>query len=114
MSTLLNFGRDVQGLNAYAPQFSTDRFSVTLSNGNAQSFTVPSNYKVWNLNFSYQSGTEVWVSSNNTASAPSGSTFASTTSSRNPASRTVFAGDVISCLTTNSTANVGVELYAIP
>ena len=36
MSTLLNFGRDVQGFNAYAPQFPIDIFTATLAASTAE------------------------------------------------------------------------------
>jgi hypothetical protein len=113
MTTMLNFGRDVQGYNAYAPPFATDLKSATLANGSAKSFTVPSNYKIWNVNFSYQSGVDIWVSINGTAAVPAGSSFASTNSILNPASRTVTAGTVISCITANTTADIGIEMYAV-
>ena len=47
ISTQLNFGRDVQGFNAYAPQFPTDIFTATLAAGAAESVTVPSNNPIW-------------------------------------------------------------------
>lgn len=113
MSTQLNFGRDVQGYNAYAPAFAIDNYSAALTVGVARSITVPSNYAVWIAVFSYQPGTNVWVADNATAAGPAGSSFASTTSQLNPASRTVLAGDVLSLITTSATADVGVSFYAI-
>lgn len=114
MSTQLNFGRDTQGLNAYAPDFATNHFSATLTNGSAQTFTVPSNFSVWIASFSYQPGSNFWVASNTAAAVPVGATFASTNSELNPGARRVYAGDVISVITDNSSADVGVSLYAVP
>lgn len=112
MTTLLNFGRDVQGYNAFAPRFADDKYQVTLSGGAAQSITVPSNYKNWIISFSYQPGTNVWVAANTTATLPTGAVGA-THSEQNPGQRMVQAGDTISFITNNTTADFGILLYAI-
>ena len=112
MSTLLNMGRDVQGYNAYAPFFAVDGQSTTLSANAAQNFTVPSNFENWIAVFSYEPGSNVWVANNTTAAVPSTS-FAATVSQLNPAARWVNAGDVLSFITGDATALVGVSLYAI-
>ena len=114
MTTELNFGRDVQGYNAYAPQDSVNKWSATLSAGVATSITVPSNFPVYIAAFSYEPGTDVWVDfSGATAAVPAGGTLATTTSSLNPGQRTVLAGSSISVITDSTTADVGIELWAV-
>lgn len=113
MTTKLNFGRDVQGMNAYAPEFATNHYSASLANGDEEKLTVPSNFSEWIVAFSFQPGTNVWVANNATAEVPAGTTFVSTSSELNPGARKVFAGDILSFITNNATADVGVSLYAI-
>lgn len=115
MSTLLNFGRDVQGYNAFAPLTATDKYSATLTSGSETHITVPSNASKWIAVFSYQPGTTVWVDlTGGTAAVPAGATLASTTSEMIPSARTVLAGSKISMITDSVSAEVGVVLYAIP
>jgi hypothetical protein len=109
----LNFGRDVQGYNAYAPKDSTNKYSATITDGTAASITVPSNYEVWIVAFSFEPGANVWVDFTTTAAIPAGATFATTTASLNPGQRTVLAGTVISLITDNTVADVGIELWGI-
>lgn len=114
MSTLLSFGQDVQGYNTYAPYTATDKYSSTLTTGSATSITVPSNHAVWIAVFSYQPGASVWVNlTGATAAVPAGATLAATTSELNPGARMVNKGTTISMITGDTSANVGVSLYAI-
>lgn len=113
--TKLSFARDVQGQNAYAPVTSSNKYSANLVNGGASSITVPSSSQNWIVVFSYQPGVDVWVDfSGATAAIPAAATFAASTSELNPAARSVQAGSIISAITINATADVGVMFYAIP
>lgn len=114
MSTLLDFGNDQRGYNAYAPATAGDKWSATITNGSETHITIPSNYAVWIAVFSYQPGANVWVDlTGATAIVPVGATLAATTSELNPASRTVYAAGKISIITDNTSADVGVALYAV-
>lgn len=113
MTTVLNFGRDVQGNNAYAPMTSTDKWQATLTNGNETHITVPSNFQKWIIAFSYQPGGTVWVDlTGGTAQVPGGATLAPTTSELNPGARVVLSGSKISMITANVTCDVGIVMYA--
>lgn len=117
MITNLLFARDNQGYNAEAPQFSTNTFSATLATGVAHNFTVPSNVTTWYMVIRVQPSGYAWVSRTGTAAIPAGATFAANASEMVDGTieykRTVYAGDVISMITPNTTCDVSVALYAV-
>ena len=109
----LHFGRDTQGMNAYAPDPSTIKYSATITNGNATSITVPSTYKVWVVSFRYYPN-DVWVDvSGATAAVPVGATLAATTSELNPASLTLNSGTTISIITAQTSADVSIVMWPV-
>lgn len=115
MSTNLQFGRDVQGLNAYAPQFSTDMYKATLATGVADDITVPSNFPNWIMYAKCQPDGWAWCSRNDTAAVPSGGTFEASESDLVTGTiefkMTVTAGDIISFITSNTTCDILVKFY---
>lgn len=119
MSTQLQFARDVQGYAGEdGPQFPVDIFSVTLAQSTAKSFTVPSNNAVWVMYVRIEPAGWCWCSRTGTAAVPSGSgSFATSISELIVGTieykRTVYAGDVISFLTPNTTCDIGVSLYQV-
>ena len=115
MTTTLNFGRDVQGYNAYAPAPSTNNWTVTLLTGTATSIVVPSNFPLWIVAFSYQPGGSVFVDfSGATASAPVGNILIPSTSEYLPGARTLTAGTTISMISDSTTPqDVGIIMYAV-
>lgn len=120
MSTKLNFGRDSQGYNAYAPAPAGDKYSATLAAGGNSTITLPGNAQSWIVSFSYQPGADIWVAYNASAAAPAGSSFATTSSELLPGARTLpaFQNNGTTATTINlfnngaGTADVGVILYA--
>lgn len=119
MSTDLIFGRDIQGLNAYAPPFSTNIFTATLAAAGASSVTVPSSSALWVMYVRVQPNGWVWCSRTTTAAVPAGATFAASQSELIDGTiefkRTVYAGDVIRFITANTTCDIEVAFYvAIP
>jgi len=115
MTTQLNFGRDVQGYNSYAPSISNSMESASLASGDEDSVTVPSDAARYIAVLSYQPGGTIWVAINDTAAPPGGATFAATTSFLLPAQLSVNAGDTISCYNNSaSDQDVGIAFYAVP
>lgn len=120
MSTKLNFGRDVQGYNAYAAPVAADKYSATLASGGNATITLPKNALSWIVSFSYQPGSNIWVAVNANAAAPVGATFASTSSELLPGSRVISSvkADGTTAATINilnngsASADIGVILYA--
>jgi hypothetical protein len=105
-----NMSRDVTGSPAYAPPFPLIGTSTTLTANIAQSYTVPSTFKEYIAIFSIDPGTRIWIASNATAVGPT-SSFANTVSTLNPTARFVNAGDVLSFISSDTNAMVGVNLY---
>lgn len=116
MSTDLIFGRDIQGLNAYAPPFSTNIFTATLAAATARTITVPSNNPIWIMYVRVQPSGWVWCSRTGTAAVPAASTFGASGSELIDGTiefkRTVYAGDSISFITANTTCDIEVAFYA--
>lgn len=111
MSTILQFGRDSQGYNAYAPYPSINKYSATITNGSATSITVPKTHALWVVSFRYFPN-DVWVDiTGATAAIPVGATLATTTSELNPSSLTLAAGSTISIITAQTSADVSIVMW---
>jgi hypothetical protein len=115
MSTELLFGRDAQGYNADAPNFPTDIFTATLAASTPESVTVPSNYPVWVMYVRIQPNGWCWVSRTTTATVPVGGTLAASKSELISGTieyrRLVYAADVISFITENTTCDISVSFF---
>lgn len=114
VGTVLDFGRDINSYNAYAPRPSTNVYSATITNGNATSITLPSDHPEYIVALAYTPGASVWVDfSGATAAIPVGATLAASTSTLLPGSRTVKAGSKISIITSNTSDDVSIEIYSV-
>lgn len=117
MSTLLNFGRDVQGMNAYAPQLPKDIYTATLIANTSVDIGVPPSSDVWIMYVRVQPSGWVWCSSEGTANPPIDNTLNESISELIVGTveykRTVYKGSNISFLTTNETCDIEVSFYQI-
>ena len=113
MTTQFILLRDINGINSFGPKFSDLKYSAALTQNTTASYTIPGVAQQWAILFSIEPGKTVWVANNATAEVPSGNTFSATTSELNPTIRWVLAGDVISFITPDTTAQVGIALYAL-
>jgi hypothetical protein len=123
MTNKFSMTRDINGYNGFGLKPSDTNISATLTVSTDTTFTVPGNTQIGGVNyqtkaswlaiFSIDPGDSVWVSINAVASAPAGSTFASTTSFLNPAAIEVQQGDVIHCFTTQTGVDVSVRFYSL-
>lgn len=130
MSVNMLMQRDLSGLNTFGVPNCTNLYSATIA-GAATTLTVPSTVPIggsntnsngrakWLAIFYYEPGTRVWVSINNTATVPAGATFVATNSFLNPVALEVqgkqesLAADVLSFVTADTSADVGVAFYAL-
>jgi hypothetical protein len=113
MSQKLQMVRDINGYVTFGLPICQDQWGGFLSTNAEQHFTVPSNYSVWEVHFSFGPGASVWVAFNQTAILPTG-VFGQVNCELNPASRLVYAGDLISMISSDETKDwAGVTLYAI-
>lgn len=112
MTTILNMTRDINGYNSFGVVPADDKVSTKLSAGVEQTTTVPSNYQNWLAIFQIQSGNDIYIANNATATVPGGS-FAATASELNPPAWQVKGGDVLHFITNQTTAEITVKYYAI-
>lgn len=114
----LAFGRDVQGINANAPQYPNKLFSATLAAGAAASVTVPLDAPAYIMYVKVQPQGWVWTSRTTTAAVPAGGTFGAIASemvcsTTDEFKRLVYPKDVISFITPNTTCDISVTFYAV-
>ncbi|OGT30407.1 MAG: hypothetical protein A3E87_01605 [Gammaproteobacteria bacterium RIFCSPHIGHO2_12_FULL_35_23] len=106
--------RDINGYVNYGLLPCENIVSVNLDANVAASFTVPGDSGfLWDLVFSIEPGASIWIAFDAASGAalPAGNTFAATFSCQNPGVRRVPGGTVVSAITANTTAYLGVEMY---
>lgn len=115
MVAKFNMVRDINGYNGFGLQFTDIGWKGILTAGIEDTITIPespfADYPNLLLIFSFAPGSMVWVSKNQTATAPTGS-LAASTSEANPTARAVNAGDVIHFITNDASDEIGATLYA--
>lgn len=105
--------RDINGFNSFGLTPTAENYNVTLSAGAAQDLcTVPETFINWAAVFYYQDGSNVFVAVDDDAELPGG-TPAQSNSQGKPSVRLVQGGQTISAITSDTTTDVGVSLYAI-
>lgn len=105
--------RDINGYNGFGILFSDVNYSSLMTVGLAATITIPYDFENWLAIFSIDPGSRIWVANNQTAVAPTDASFGSTYSQLNPTARQVKAGDVLSLITPDTSAYVGVSLYGL-
>jgi len=118
MATMFLYARDVQGYPSDATVFSTNLYNVILKSGSALSLTVPASYKVWMMQVTVEPGKSAWIARNKTAQVPSISGVLSQTDSEMASCyyqyhKMVYANDVLSFVSSDTTANLSIAFYAL-
>jgi len=112
MTVALKFAKDSNGKNTYASTPPDVIYDANLTNGNADTITVPSGAAYYTVSFIYQPGTICFVDvTGATAVQPLIATFAATTSRELPASYLLTAGTTISIVTVSDTSFVSVGMW---
>lgn len=113
MAVALKFGVDANGRVSYGANPPAFIYNAEITNGNAESHTLPSDEPFYTVNIRYQPGTVNWVDVTGTdAVAPSSSTFTSSTSQLNPSTLILPGGTEISVITSNSSSVVSMVIWA--
>ena len=99
-----------------ATNFSDTCVQFALAATTAQNYTLPGDKtQKYRLKFSYISTSNIWVGYNVTAAVPGAGTHTTTSALEfRPKIRYAQGGDVISLITPDTTAQVGLSLLGIP
>jgi hypothetical protein len=113
----LRLGIDANGKLSYLRNRSENIYSGLLAANTEQTLTIPTDIEttsgLWDVVFSIQPGTSVWIAINSTAAVPI-TTVGTAVSELNPVGYTrLKAGDVLHFITADTSVLFGVSLYAI-
>lgn len=115
MTTKFSMIRDVNGYNGFGLYNSDRKYEVLLTSGGGEvTLTIPGdNPKGYLMIITPEPGAVVWVAYNATATGGTSPAPTTTDSELNPIGRYVKPGDVIHLLTTDTSVQVGIVLYAL-
>lgn len=112
MTTVLSMTRDANGYNSFGVQPADGKYGGILAANTEQHITLPSTFAKYNVIFSPDSGADIWVGYNVTAALPTG-TMGAVNCERNPTSRTVAGGTILSFITSDSSVAMGFVIYGL-
>ena len=118
MSTAFSMVRDITGQTTYVLPFCDPNYTykATLTSaGGVKSLTLPqldSSGQAWAVIISASAGGNFYVAKNATPTVPT-SSFAISVGELNVAPKQAFGGDILNFLTSDSSCDVQVSLYAI-
>lgn len=115
ITEFLHLIRDSSGYNTFGRKFTPYSYQCELPMDTDTTLTIPSNYPSWLAYFTAEPGATVWVNLNDTAAYPVTGSFVLDTSQiiSTFTSLEVDAGDVLHFITPNTSALIGVSLYAV-
>lgn len=107
LGSALQIIRDINGYPAYGLYGVSEKKRAAIGANTVENFVVPPERNA--VLFSYNSGANVWVDFENTATLPSAG-FNDTTAELNPIMRNCTPGQTISCISSQN-AEVGVLFF---
>lgn len=115
MTTKFSMIRDINGYNGFGLQNSDRKYEVLLTGaGGEKTLTIPGDSsKGYLMILTPEPGAVVWVAYNATATAATSADPTATDSELNPVGRYVKPAEVIHFLTTDTSVQVGIVLYAV-
>ncbi len=113
MAAIFLINRDASGAVGYGLTDTQTKYSTVLAANTAQSITLPEDFKLYEVIFSFEPGASVWVSCDGSDAEVPGSSFDVTNSELNPVDRRYPGGTTLSFITADTTAQVGVIIYGV-